>query len=110
MLKRQILYDEAVAEIPFTLFDASYAGLAGAMRRLLKGGEDPDQKDAFEWTPLMYATYGGHSGAVAVLLAEGADTDVEVAGMTPLAWAQEKGHDDVAQVLRAAAERLSRRP
>ena len=109
MLKRQLKYNEEVAEIPFTLFDASYAGLAGAMRRLLKDGADPDQTDAFGWTPLMYATYGGHSGAVAVLLAEGADTDVEVAGMTPLAWAQEKGHDAVAEVLRAAAERLSHR-
>jgi ankyrin repeat protein len=52
------------------------------------------------WTPLLGAAFNGDSAMVGLLLDRGADRSARTrTGMTAVAIARERGHDDIAQTL-----------
>jgi ankyrin repeat protein len=62
--------------------------------------------DEFRSTPLGFAARWGRRNIVRLLLDHGADPNAAgAAWATPLAWAEKKGHHDIARDLRAAGAR-----
>ncbi|MGK5642537.1 ankyrin repeat domain-containing protein [Streptomyces sp. URMC 126] len=93
------------------LYVAAVDGATDLVRRLLEAGASPDAESAWpgaEGTPLCAAACWGHIGAVRLLLAHGADPNLredDGAGWAPLDWAVHGGHEETAEVLRAAGAR-----
>jgi len=59
-------------------------------------------KDSNGWMPIHEASRGGHREAVELLLSRGADINARTNfgdGGTPLYWAQEEGHSQLADFL-----------
>jgi ankyrin repeat protein len=79
-------------------------GEIGKARLLVNHGAEIDALDEeYRSTPLGVASRGGQRDLVAFLLEHGADPELSAAPWaTPLAWAQKKGHEDIAKTLRAA--------
>lgn len=73
-------------------------------RLLVDHGADIDAiDDEYRSTPLGLAARRGQRDVVAWLLERGADPTLAGAPWaTPLAWAEKRGHDTVAQLLRAS--------
>lgn len=85
------------------LMFAAFRGYAGIVEDLLRAGADPNvvPDDGTGHTALMAAAGVGHAEVVKLLLANGADkTQRDAEGMTALELAKDRGHDDVAQLLR----------
>lgn len=77
-------------------------GDAGAVARLLDGGEDPDRADDFGLTALHCAAKKGHGSVVALLLERRADPGSGSRGWrdeAPLHFACKYGHAEVARLL-----------
>ena len=89
------------------LHDMAGEGNAEKARMLLKHGADNDAiDDEFRSTPLGFAARWGRRDLVMLLLDHGADPNVAGAPWaTPLAWAEKKGHGDIARDLRAGGAR-----
>ena len=96
---RILQYREGQQNLDFTLFDAAYAGLDGAVRILLQQGTQVNLTDEHGWTALMFAAYAGHETTVALLLAAGADATPEVGGASAAWWAMEKEHEGVVRLM-----------
>lgn len=83
-------------------------------RLLIMRGSDPNAKAAGTGeTPLLLASRNGAYKTVALLLGHGADVNTpDALGYTPLMRAEEEGHPDVANLLRARGgeTRLFKRP
>jgi ankyrin repeat protein len=89
----------------FTLLHHMAAeGEVGKARLVLDHGADIDAiDDEYRSTPLGVAARRGQGALVELLLERGADPRAAGASWsTPLAWAEKKGHEKVAQLLRAA--------
>jgi hypothetical protein len=71
---------------------------------LIDHGADIDAIDVdYQSTPLGYAARNGYGELVALFLNRGADpTRAGEPWATPLAWAEKRGHTQIADVLRAA--------
>lgn len=85
---------------------ALHAALAGgaweAAQVLLERGADVHARDDGGHTPLHSAAFGTNGGLAEAILARGADVNArDNSGKTPLAWAQERDHQEVAEVLRS---------
>ncbi|XP_024880819.1 uncharacterized protein LOC112460398 isoform X1 [Temnothorax curvispinosus] len=79
---------------------AASNGNIQAIRRLLKGGVDVNDKDIDGRTPLHYAVNSGQVSVVNILLENGADvTRVTNKGNTPLHTATFKGYKEFVEVL-----------
>jgi ankyrin repeat protein len=87
---------------------AAFAGRAGAIRRLLALGADPDGRSSFGGpdhgdgvTPLHLAAQGGRVAAIAALLDGGADPTLRDAlyGGTPANWAEHGEQPAAARLL-----------
>jgi hypothetical protein len=78
-------------------------GELGKARLLVQHGADIDALDEeYRSTPLGLAARWGQRELVEFLLSSGADPNLAAAPWaTPLAWARNKGYDEVANVLRA---------
>ena len=90
---------------------AAYNGNIGAVELLLGAGADVASiKHPLRMTPLHAAAAAGHREVCARLLAAGAPFDArDGRGRTPSAWAQRRGHAELArEVARAAPEAASR--
>jgi ankyrin repeat protein len=90
----------------FTLLHHMAAeGELGKARLLLDHGAEIEAvDDEYCSTPLGVAARRGQAAAVELLLERGADPDAAGAPWAiPLAWARKKGHERVADLLRAAA-------
>jgi len=99
------LADRDVAGRTALIFAAS-GPFAGTVELLLASGADPNAAAESElWTPLMFAAGEGHMEVVQTLLRHGAAPEiVDGDGDTAADHALAKGHDEVARVLRQAAE------
>ena len=99
MLRRILHYQDGQVDFSFGLVEAAYGGLEKAAKTLLEQGADPNERDGYGWTALMYAAYGDHVETVRVLLDAGADVSAKRHGATALWWAREKGHPDIERLL-----------
>lgn len=92
------------------LFGAMHKGNTGIARTLLDKGADIKWKDEpYGLTLLYYAASQGKKDMAELLLAKGADVNaVTTAGKTPLQEAVERGHTDVAELLREHPARQAR--
>jgi ankyrin repeat protein len=82
---------------------AAYFGLEEAILTLLKNRCDPNVKDNYGHTPLLWAARNGHKAVVKQLLDTGkVDADSkDQHGQTPLLWAARNGHEAVVKLLLA---------
>lgn len=96
---RILQYEEGQQTVDFTLFDAAYAGVSGAVHILLENGASVNATDEHGWTALMYAAYAGHETTAALLLEAGADATSEVGGASAAWWAMEKEHEGVVRLM-----------
>ena len=89
------------------LHDMAGEGSMEKAALLLKHGADINPvDDEFRTTPLGFAARWGRRELVRLLLDRGADPNVAGAEWaTPLAWAEKKGHREIARDLRAAGAR-----
>ena len=80
---------------------AAYFGLTGVITALLKNKHDPDVKDTYDQTPLLWAAIQGHEAVVKLLLEKGAELESKdnINGRTPLSWAAIQGHEAVVKLL-----------
>ena len=106
------------------VFTAAMIGDVEKMKSLVEGGQDVNQRDWEERTPLMWAAREGHTDCVKYLIQNGAEMDVFTAAMigdmaeikrlveaghdvnqrdewerTPLMWAAREGHTDCVKYL-----------
>jgi uncharacterized protein len=91
------------------LHDMAQSGDIAKARLLLDHGADINAVDEeYRSTPLGFASRWGQRAMAALLLERGADPNRAGAPWsTPLAWAQKKGHDDLASDLSAAGAHAS---
>jgi hypothetical protein len=82
---------------------AAYFGLEEAILTLLKNRCDPNVKDNYGHTPLLWAARNGHKAVVKQLLDTGkVDADSkDQHRQTPLLWAARNGHEAVVKLLLA---------
>ena len=85
--------------------------MMGVVQVLLNASADPDTHTITGFTPLMHAAYNGHAKVVQVHLDAGVGPntyayyypyDSKLFAATALYWAEVRGHQDVAQILRNA--------
>ena len=79
---------------------ASNNGRLEIVRLLARSGANVNARDNDDWTPLLLATVEGHLEVVRALLETGADPNVQCWDGTPLHWALERDHLEIAQLLR----------
>ena len=84
------------------LWKAAIKGDIEAVKKHLDAGADVNAKDdQFGGTPLHHVTVKGHKEIVELLIAQGADVNVlDGGGYTPLDWAIEDNHTEIADLLR----------
>ena len=84
---------------------AAYAGDLPKVKQLVAGGVDINKRDKKKLTPLHLAAFQGNVRHIAMakwLLANGADARARnFEGKTPLDVASERGHTEIADVIRA---------
>ncbi len=85
------------------LFTAADAGQSDAARLLLNNGSNVNQGDGIKGTPLTVAAANGHKEVVKLLIERGADVCLKVDGGTAADFAQRQAHQEIADLLRAAA-------
>mmetsp|Transcript_45204 Transcript_45204/g.98317 ORF Transcript_45204/g.98317 Transcript_45204/m.98317 type:complete len:188 (+) Transcript_45204:199-762(+) len=90
-----------------SLLDAVWRGNVGAVRRLLKGGADPNAEDILAGrvtTPLCEAVRHAHTNVVRVLLDAGAQPDlVTSTGVSPVSCAESDACFDAVTMVCAAS-------
>lgn len=107
---------DAADSIGFTaLFEAAREGSGAAVGALLDQGADVNHvagPQGLSLTPLHLAAIGGDAEVVRVLMAAGAQPDVQgVTGATPMLWAVFEGqHDAVVALLQGGANPTIRAP
>ena len=93
------------------LIRAAERGFPRIVRRLLEAGIDRDHVNRLGWTALHEAIILGdggppHIATVRALIAGRVDLDIpDGEGVRPLARAEERGHREIARLLRAAGAR-----
>ena len=85
------------------MFAAARNGHTEVVEYLLDQGADVDAKGVFGATGLHWAAINGHRKAVELLIARGANLTIrdQRFDSTPEGWANEGGHTDLADLLRA---------
>jgi ankyrin repeat protein len=80
---------------------AAYFGLSEAIITLFRDRHNPNIKDTYGRTPLLWAAQMGHEAVAKLLLEKGAKLESidKKHGRTPLSWAAESGHVAVAKLL-----------
>jgi len=86
------------------LMFASASGHTDIVDCLLQGGADASAIDGDGRTSLINASRWGHTESVKLLLQARAAVGARYQGKTALAWALQKGHDEIAELLRAESE------
>ena len=84
----------------FELLDAAYKGQRSRIITLLKAGAAIETRDAYGYTPLMWAAQEGRPITVELLISLGANVNVkDKKGRTPLLVAVARGHQLVTGIL-----------
>tara|TARA_B100002003_G_scaffold178756_1_gene166672 strand:- start:630 stop:1070 length:441 start_codon:yes stop_codon:yes gene_type:complete len=78
------------------IWEAAATGNIETVKQHLAAGWDVDAEDNYKTTPLQFAAQGGHKKIVELLIAEGADVNVNEDGRTPLHEAHNK---EIAELL-----------
>jgi ankyrin repeat protein len=88
------------------MFAARY-GFAKLVRTLLSVGADVNKNPSWGPGPLAIAAYNGHASVIDLLLEAGADVSLrdKLEKKTPLDFAQDGGHGDIAALLRKRMRR-----
>lgn len=81
------------------LHEAANNGFTTTCMRLLRNGIDPNIKDKYQWTPLMYAATGGHLATTLLLMAHGADVEHRVHNEPLLHRIADKGDVEIFNAL-----------
>lgn len=98
----------AQRSIDTQLWNASKAGDAAAVRRLLARGANPNMKTGDGLTPLMAAAHNGHLAVVQALLARRANINASSDdGNTALIWASHNGHLPIVRTLVVKGARIN---
>jgi ankyrin repeat protein len=93
-------YGQRVLEQVAGVHLVTYFGLREVMIDLLKNGYDPNSKDSYGQTPLLWATEYGHEAMVKLLPEKDAELESkDWQGLTLLWWAAENGHETVVKLL-----------
>jgi len=84
----------AVCASRWHLDPARAKGLLAVARLLLDAGADPNERQPYGETPVMFAARNGNVDAIKVLIDRKADVNAKetVRGTTALMWAAEQGH------------------
>jgi len=101
-IKKSLGYYPSNTRYRFTgLHLASFMGIDGLVDTLIKVKScDINQRDASEYTPLMWAVERmNHAAARLLLTCDGVDPDKPVHDRTPLIWAIKYGDDEMVRVL-----------
>ena len=96
------------AECPgrgYALASAASGGHVDAVEFLLEHGADVNAKQKWSCTALTSATYSGRLEIVRLLLSRGADVNAACDGDSALHIAIERGHTEVAELLRQRGAR-----
>ena len=99
--------DASVSGDGNALIAAAREGHLDSVRLLVESGAEIDRVVPGDENPLIQASWNGHLEVVRYLIDQGADVNVEVLAnghewRSPLRQARREGHDDVAELLRAA--------
>jgi ankyrin repeat protein len=87
-------------ELRRSLHAASHAGHLEAVRSLLEGGADVNERNKTHHTPLLYASMRGKVEVAKLLIEYGADVNFQDwTGWTPLQAASRHSHPDVVRLL-----------
>ena|GEM_PF-6097161 len=90
----------AATDRNFELLDAAYKGQRTRIITLLKAGAAIETRDAYGYTPLMWAAQEGRPITVELLISLGANVNVkDKKGRTPLLVAVARGHQLVTGIL-----------
>ena len=82
------------------IHDAAEAGDSARLSSLLNDGADPNTKDRWCKTALMWASRKGHRECMELLITKGADlNEKDEDGTTALMWASRKGHRECMALL-----------
>jgi ankyrin repeat protein len=78
-------------------------GHTDVVRILLVSGANPNARNKYGWTPLMWAAGQGYNDIVRALIASGARPNLQDRnGWTPLMWAWDTRHYETAAIIRRA--------
>lgn len=87
-------------------FQAIKNGEIDTVSRLIQEGVDLNVvSDSGDWPPLFYAIFDNNKEIVEMLLNAGANKQVDIGGETPLSMAVEKGHVEIADIIKKHIER-----
>lgn len=93
-------YEERFEEVSRKLVRLSHDGDIVDVKELLDFGVDPNTKDFWGWSALIYASKVGHIEIVKMLLEARADPDIlDKSGWSSLMWAALKGHSEIVKLL-----------
>ncbi|KAK1834707.1 ankyrin repeat-containing domain protein [Podospora conica] len=89
----------AVSNNETVLHVASHCGHENVVRLLLERGADPNVRCRDGWTPLHSAAVGGSESVMKLLIDYGARVEAEGSGVSVLALAVKRGHEDAVRFL-----------
>ncbi|AFY68361.1 Ankyrin [Thalassoporum mexicanum PCC 7367] len=84
------------------LLELARTGQTEAIRSLVRQGANPNIRDQYGWTPMLWASVNGHTDTVRALIALGGDVNLpNDYNWTPLMWAAGSGHNEIVRILLA---------
>jgi ankyrin repeat protein len=86
---------------------AIQGGWDDIVQLLIDNGADPDQRDAFDNTPLVLAVSAQHRDIAEILIKAGADLGASSSGLTPLMFASSTGDVDQVRFLVKAGAKVN---
>ena len=89
---------------------AAWHGRLEIARSLVSRGADVNAEDPMGWTPLIFAAFFGQTDVARFLIEKGANIDAvdSRTDKDAMAFAKEKGHDDIVKLLEEARQQKAR--
>jgi ankyrin repeat protein len=84
------------------LLELARTGKTEELRSLIHEGANPNIRDEYGWTPMLWAAVNGHADTVRALIALGGDVNLpNDYNWTPLMWAAGNGDNEIVRTLLA---------